>query len=197
MAKFCTECGKEIAAGMAFCTECGTKAPADPDVTVTEATMPTMEAKAETPVHTTPAPANQAQQTYDPPVQTVHAPPAPDPKNKVVGIGTYFGLMILFAIPIVGLIACIIIAFAPKNKSLKNYARAMLIWFIIAIVIAGLLFALFSLLTNSIMGYVEQMGDGQLGGIFGQFSEFGDTMNEFGNMTEQFESGGLSGLPLE
>ena len=28
MAKFCTECGKEIKEGVAFCTECGTKLPA-------------------------------------------------------------------------------------------------------------------------------------------------------------------------
>ena len=36
MAKFCTECGKEIADGVAFCTECGTKAPADPATATTE-----------------------------------------------------------------------------------------------------------------------------------------------------------------
>ena len=29
MAKFCTECGKEIAADVAFCTECGAKTPSD------------------------------------------------------------------------------------------------------------------------------------------------------------------------
>ena len=27
MAKFCTNCGKDIPEGIAFCTECGTKAP--------------------------------------------------------------------------------------------------------------------------------------------------------------------------
>ena len=36
MAKFCTECGKEIKEGVAFCTECGTKAPADPVSATTE-----------------------------------------------------------------------------------------------------------------------------------------------------------------
>ncbi len=200
MAKFCTECGKEIAAGVAFCTECGTKVPDDPQVGMTEATTSAAETKADTSVHTTPAPTHPSQQTHNQATQTVYAPLAPDPTNKVVGTGTYFGLMILFAIPIVGLIACIIMSFAPKNKNLKNYARAMLIWSIIALVITGLMIAMISLLTNSLMDYINRISNEQFKGFndfFSQFSEFGDAMNEFGNMTEQFENGGLSSLPLE
>lgn len=34
MAKFCTECGKEIADGVSFCTECGAKAPDTPTAKV-------------------------------------------------------------------------------------------------------------------------------------------------------------------
>ena len=45
-------------------------------------------------VHTPPAQSYQAQQTY--------TQPAPDPTSKVVGTGAYFGLMLLFAIPIIG-----------------------------------------------------------------------------------------------
>lgn len=30
MVRFCTNCGKEIADGIAFCTECGTPTPAEP-----------------------------------------------------------------------------------------------------------------------------------------------------------------------
>ena len=49
MAKFCTECGKEIAQGVAFCTECGTKAPADPATATTETVTEAKETKVETP----------------------------------------------------------------------------------------------------------------------------------------------------
>ena len=125
MAKFCTECGKEIAAGVAFCTECGTKAPADPVSATTETVTEAKDTKVETPVvHTPPAQSYPAQQTY------TH--PAPDPTSKVVGTGAYFGLMLLFAIPIIGQIACLIMAFAPKNKNIKHFARAQLIWTVIA-----------------------------------------------------------------
>ena len=84
MAKFCTECGKEIAQGVAFCTECGTKAPADSATAetekltenITEAGTEVTETEAETPaVHTPPAQSYQAQQIY--------TQPAPDPTTAV------------------------------------------------------------------------------------------------------------------
>ena len=201
MAKFCTECGKEIAQGVAFCTECGTKAPADPapneNTTVTEAT-PT---KAETPpVHT---PAAQTgyqapQQTYSPPPQTTYqqpvaAAPAADPASKVVGTGTYFGLMVLFALPVIGFIACIIMCFAPKNKNLKHFARANLIWAIIGLIIGGLVIGGIYLLSNSLMDYINSLTDGQ-------FSGWGDIFGSLGDLeglTEQFGNGGFEGLPVE
>ncbi len=193
MAKFCTECGKEIEIGEAFCTECGAKAPTEPEVNVAEATAPAVEAVEETPVHTPPPPPTyQTQQTYQPPVQTVSAPALPDRTNKVVGTGTYFWLMVLFAIPIVGFIACIIISFAPKNRNLKNYARAMLIWAIIGLVIAGLLTALFYLLANPLTDYINQLS-GNFEGVGETFSQ----LNELGNMTEQLQNGGLGGLPVQ
>jgi len=187
MAKFCTECGKEIAAGVAFCTECGTKAPADPVSATTETVTEAKDTKVETPVvHTPTAQSYQAQQTYT-------APPAADPTSKVVGTGAYFGLMLLFAIPIIGQIACLIMAFAPKNKNIKHFARAMLIWTVIAVVLLGILVAVISLLTNSLMDYINQLTDGQ-------FSDFGDLFGQFGDLEgimDQYQNGGLEGLPIE
>ena len=186
MAKFCTECGKEIADGVAFCTECGTKAPADPVSATTETVTDAKDTKVETPVvHTPPAQSYQAQQTY--------TQPAPDSTSKVVGTGAYFGLMLLFALPIIGQIACLIMAFAPKNKNIKHFARAQLIWMVIAIVLLGILVAVISLLTNSLMDYINQLTDGQ-------FSDFGDLFGQLGDLeglTEQFQNGGLEGLPIE
>ena len=186
MAKFCTECGKEIAQGVAFCTECGTKAPADPATATTETVTEAKETKIETPVvHTPPAQNYPAQQTY--------TQPAPDPASKVVGTGAYFWLMLLFAIPIIGQIACLIMAFAPKNKNIKHFARAQLIWMVIAIVLIGILVALITLLTNSLMDYINQLTDGQ-------FSDFGDLFGQLGDLEglmEQYQNGGLEGLPIE
>ena len=188
MAKFCTECGKEIKEGVAFCTECGTKAPADPATATTETVTEAVTTKVETPVVHTPT----AQTGYQP-QQTYTAPPAADPTNKVVGTGAYFGLMLLFAIPIIGQIACIIMAFAPKNKNIKHFARAQLIWMVIAIVLIGILVALLSVLTNSLMDYINQLTDGQ-------FSDFGDLFGQLGDLEgimDQYQNGGLEGLPIE
>ncbi len=199
MTKFCTECGKEIAADMAFCTECGTKAPADPaPESVAEVKIePKVETKPEVPVHTPQAQTYQSQQTYSQPVQTVYAPPAPDPTSKVVSTGAYVGLMLLFALPIIGFIACLIMAFAVKNKNIKNYARATLIWMIITFVILAVIGALIAVLANAIGGFIEQiMGDtfSQFEDVFGQF---GDISEQLGGITEQFENGGNGNLPLE
>ena len=187
MAKFCTECGKEIAAGVAFCTECGTKAPADPATATTETVTEAKDTKVETPVVHTPT----AQTGYQP--QQTYTQPAADHTNKVVGTGAYFGLMLLFALPIIGFIACIIMAFAPKNKNIKHFARAQLIWTVIAVVLLGILVAVITLLTNSLMDYLGQITDGQ-------FSDFGDLFGQLGDLEgimDQYQNGGLEGLPIE
>ncbi len=188
MAKFCTECGKEIAEGTAVCAECGTKAPATEDVTEVTSTA----------VHTSKAQNSyQEQETY---TQTV-----PDPASKVVGTGAYFGLMLLFAIPIIGFIACIIMAFAPKNKNIKHFARATLIWMVIALVLAGVLIAVITLMTNVITNYVNQLTDGQFSGfgdLFGQLGDLEGLMEQYGSgdlegLMEQYQNSGLDSLPIE
>ncbi len=182
MARFCTECGKEIADGVAFCTECGTKF---------EANEPKL-VSAPPPVTQSPVAQVNTQPSYSPPVA--------DNQNKVISTGLYIGLMILFAVPIIGFIACIIMAFTAKNKNIKNYARATLIWMIIAFVLLAILIAIASILVNTLTDYINQMTDGQFGefgDFFGQFSEIKDSMDEFGNVTDQFNNGGLGSLPLE
>ena len=65
-------------------------------------------------------------------------------QNAVVTTGAFFGLNLLFSLPAIGWIICIIMSFAPKNKNIKNFARSKLIWIIIAIIlgaICGIIFA--------------------------------------------------------
>ncbi len=153
MAKFCTECGKEIADGVAFCTECGAKVteePVQPVVSqpVPEATRPNAEQPIypQQPVYVQPTP------------PTVQQPiPATETTYKPVGTGVYFILSILFALPIIGFIACIVIAKTAKNQSLKNYAKATLIWYILSLVLTLVLTILFFILGGSLMSYISQM----------------------------------------
>ena len=63
----------------------------------------------------------------------------PDKKSelKAMSTGTAFWLMLLFSIPVIGFIFSIILSCVGKKcKSRKNFARAVLIWNIIAIIIA-------------------------------------------------------------
>ncbi len=95
----------------------------------------------------------QPQNQYSAPYNQQYAQPQPDyysqspedyAQNAVVTTGAFFGLNLLFSLPAIGWIICIIMSFAPKNKNIKNFARSKLIWIIIAIilgVICGIIFA--------------------------------------------------------
>lgn len=64
-----------------------------------------------------------------PETETVNQTPClsdEEKENQVVGFWKFLGLIVLFAIPIVGFISVIVFMFAPKNKNIKNYARAFL-----------------------------------------------------------------------
>ena len=181
MARFCTGCGKEIEDGVMFCTECGTRLEGNEPKPVSTPS-PSMQAS---PV----AQVNIPSQNYSPPVNN----------DKVISTGLYIGLMILFAIPVIGFIACIIMALAAKNKNIRNYARATLIWMIIAFILLAILFAIASALANSLTDYINQMtGEqfGDFGSFFSEFNEIKDSMNNLGDITNQLEGGDLSNLPL-
>ena len=168
MAKFCTECGSEIRDGIAFCTNCGAKA---------EQAAPVPQ----------PVPERKPAATVIPP-----NPPAPQsateaPADKTVSTGAFFGLMFLFALPILGWLICIIMAFAPKNRNIKHFARAMLIWLVIALVIGTIAGFAVNALVRSVTPYIEQ-AIGELGSIgelreaFGQLGSLTEFMDEIENM---------------
>ena len=189
MAKFCSECGKEIDAGVSFCSECG-KA-------VNENVMP--ETEGNTSLENTPAVNTVEEQPEevkqpDTSLQPVTVQPAdvtPASADTTVGMGVYFGLIVLFAIPVIGLIACIIMCFAAKNKSIKNYARAKLIWLIIGIVVCAILFAITYIAINTLTDYIKQITNGQFGDILDfikQFGEMKDSLDGLGNITDQIQN---------
>ena len=179
MAKFCTECRAELRDGIAFCTNCGAKAEQETPAPSSQA-MPEMK----------PAPRHTHQRTAPPAAQyaPVSQPKAEIPADKTVSTGTFFGLMFLFSLPILGWLICLIVAFAAKNKNIKHFARAMLIWLVITLVIGALVGLAVNALLDSVTPYLEE-AMGELGSI----SNSGD-LGELADLVEQFGSlGGMMG----
>ena len=55
---------------------------------------------------------------------------------KPIGMWGYFGLNILFSIPLIGLIFILIFSFGgTKNKNLCNFARSFFCWMVISVVL--------------------------------------------------------------
>ena len=129
MAKFCTECGAPLKEGATFCSACGAKAPAEKKP----------EAAPETPA--APQPVYQTQQTYTP------SAPAAQP----VSTAYYFWMMLLFAVPVIGLIVCLVTAFSGEDASRKNFSRAVHIWILVAIVLSIIVAIAIAAVGGSIM----------------------------------------------
>ena len=63
------------------------------------------------------------------------------PEFKPMGAWAYFGLSVLFSIPIIGLIFLIVFSFSDANLNRRNFARSYFIAMLFAIIaIAVLLF---------------------------------------------------------
>lgn len=77
--------------------------------------------------------------------------PTTQSTDNVVSVGTYLIHIILFSIPVIGLILLIVKALDKKNKNLSNFAKAQLILAVIATVIMVVIFVLFgAVIFNSI-----------------------------------------------
>ena len=140
MARFCTECGAKLKDGAAFCSECGAKVPAGKQPG----------AAPETPPQTQAQPAAAEQQTYQP-RQTYTVPVSTPPAVQPVSTAYYFWKMLLFAIPVVGLIVCLVTAFSGEDASRKNFSRAVLIWILVAIVLSIIVAIAIAAVGGSIM----------------------------------------------
>lgn len=55
---------------------------------------------------------------------------------KPLGTSAYFWLSVLYSIPLLGFIFVLILSAVPRNRNLKNFTRAILVFYLIAIIIA-------------------------------------------------------------
>ncbi|MBP0972642.1 MAG: hypothetical protein J5851_01910 [Oscillospiraceae bacterium] len=60
------------------------------------------------------------------------------PQNQPISPLGYIGYMILFGLPGIGFLICIIIAIAAQNKNVKNFAIAQIIIVVAAVIISVL-----------------------------------------------------------
>ncbi len=182
MANYCTGCGSEYANDTPFCSNCGARLKEDkPEVSVEYAPIHNSEeiyptAAVPIPQPKQPAPTVQTQIPPPPqvPADVPQSAPAQnnDPATKVVSTASFWGLMLLFGLPIIGFIACIIMSFAPKNKNIKHMARAYLIWALIGIIVFGLIAFAISLIVNTVTDFFQNT----LGGTDGILSSFGEIL---------------------
>lgn len=89
--------------------------------------------------------------------------------KKSLSIWTYVGLLFLFSIPCIGLIAAIVFAVAPKNESLKTFARGYLIFMVIAAILSAILFAVFA--ATVMVALEEAISEFQEEGYFESFPD--------------------------
>ncbi len=156
MAKFCTGCGKELADGLMFCTGCGTKvpegAPAETETVKEEISAQAEVIKEPVIVQEQPQQAQSQQPPQQPPMQA--SQPA---ENHSASTAHFFWMMLVYSLPLIGWLICIIMAFAPKNESKKHFARAILIWGIVGIVISIIGLIIMSLLGGGIAEILSEI----------------------------------------
>ncbi len=140
MSNYCTDCGALLHENDKFCNGCGKP------LNNSEPTSPPAPAPA-------PAPA---------PMSTT-----PNPElEKPIGIWAYVGCMLLWCIPIVGLISGIVMAVACQKKSMRNFALAVLIVKVAAVIASLLLGIVVGLVSMEIIETIVNAGYAALFSIF-------------------------------
>ena len=147
----CTNCGTNIADDVKFCTSCGaaqlsntadgvdlqqTHQPGD----IQHQTPITIEK----PIHDDAsarrhsAPESAPQEPNHTAITPLQAPRATSQAGDSAVVGTFgwLGTLILFAIPVVGFVLCIMWAFGNVNLNRRNFSRACLILSVIAIALS-------------------------------------------------------------
>ncbi len=184
---FCTECGASLPENIKFCTTCGApvKPAAAEAVPAVSAAVP---APAEVPAQSVQQPQfQQRQQTLQyqqipqqqpspqphpaPQIQPLPGQPPNGGRYAVIGTAGYFGLILLFSLPLVGWIICVVMAFSSGNLNRRNLARAMLIFMIIGLVLSVMLYFVASWAWEAV---VESLSGATIEATVGDAAEIGE-----------------------
>lgn len=170
---FCTECGAAVTDGMRFCTSCGANVVLDTTPASANAAMaPAGSANisgTSTAVLTAPAQAAQAAassaNTYNPPTVLPQSAVIPATgRNAVMSTLSFIGTLLLFTVPVVGLIFCIKWAFSgTANLNRRNLSRAFFILTVVGVVCSVVFFVLFSTLLGGLLNDFREALAGQAG----------------------------------
>lgn len=131
-----------------------------------------------------------------------------------VSTGAFFGYKILYGIPVIGWILCLVFSFTQKNVNKRNFARATLIGLIISLVLTCLVVVAAVKVTEVVIeqvamqalgGSIEELGpvkdvldelkDGKYDAMIQRVEngEFGDHP-ELSNMLDELRDGGVLGV---
>lgn len=139
----CTNCGFESSDEARYCEKCG--------ASLAMAKFAPPSSGAYGGPYTAPAPTPTE---YPSPARTANTA-----SDEPAGFWSFFGLIFLFAIPVVGWIACIVCCFAPENRSLKNYARAHIAWKAVGTVVSVILSILLVIFAGDIIRQKKSSGE--------------------------------------
>ncbi|MBQ3527285.1 MAG: zinc ribbon domain-containing protein [Clostridia bacterium] len=142
MSKICPKCNKAYEDSLGFCSDCGSPLADKPEG------APVTEERSIPPYQPVPTPTYQAAPKME---------AEPEKLYPAVSTAMYFWLNIAMVIPFVGFILSIVLTCAPKNASLKNYAKAYLIANLIALGIAITGLAILSLVGGSLIALTEDL----------------------------------------
>ncbi|MBQ2603314.1 MAG: zinc ribbon domain-containing protein [Oscillospiraceae bacterium] len=164
----CPKCGAEVAAGSRFCTSCGQSMAASQPAPAPAAAQPapapvSAPAAAQQPVRQYAAPQQQyaqPQQQYAQPQYNIYNNMSVTEANlpaqyKPLSPWAYFGLSLLFAVPIVGLVFLIVFSFNNNNINRRNFARSFFCMLLIAAIIFVIVLVISLILGNSILDSIR------------------------------------------
>lgn len=147
----CPKCGTPYRPGVQFCTECGTRRAAAPQTNAAQ-TNPA------NPTYTA-APAGVSyppqQSTY-----TAYAAVNEEPRGGAYGVvstGAFFWLNVLFNLPGIGWLFCVIFSFAPQNVNIRHFARSRLIVLLIVLLLAGLAWGVIAVFGSQILAALSDL----------------------------------------
>ena len=134
----CNNCNAQIPDDSGFCPNCGTAVGA---VQPQPAEQPAYQQPAEQPAYQQPT-YSQPQNYYSDPRPTITSEDDLPEEYRPLSPGAYFGLQILYCIPIVGFIFLIVFSFSNSNINRRNFTRSYWIPIIIGLAISIIYFVI-------------------------------------------------------